>query len=323
MITALAVQIIKMGKQLLYHIGFSFIIGWLLIAIPKHVQAQNPPGSTVSKDTVATYDYDTLLKEQYRINYMPDKDTLEFLRPFFTANICEPGNYNHIQYKRWQRQADSLNLVTKKGIVIRLKTIKGAIHEKESYLLSHLKSIDEIMDCEFVPVPVYGLTYNIADYKDGANLKKYFSLDTSGDISYVVLKNKRMIGLARYEAIYLPKGLQQVVNSTKEDSISYHMVMDINKEPLAIRESVYKGRINFFGCLIQDHLVRATGFEGIRMIGSGNTTVTRNVFYKEYQWITIDAFFLHYTPGPRNKPYIRRMISDAYANRPKQNGRES
>ena len=260
-------------------------------------------------DTIKMFTYDTIIKNNFNSDYIRQQNIIDLFSPFFEKDICEPGNYNHPKYRSFISHANSLIANTKRKIWENIRQnpkYKSACHDTSiEPLAEQMRDISELKNCTFIPLPVYYPTLNIVLYSNEPNIKQFFDLDTSA-IIYRVFKNNKMIGFIKR----FTNGVSKIQCYYPEDSLSYNMVVELNKEPIGIKRNSFKGSFENFGCLINNHLVFALCSQGNEKRVNENTgEIVKDVFNRECHMITADEYYLNSNSG---RSYLSKWVEDVY-----------
>jgi len=101
------------------------------------------------------------------------------------------------------------------------------------------------------------LSYNVAGYKKGENLIKYFNLDTSKTI-FRVMKDNKLLALIRYQ-----RGFSSILEVVGRDSINYNQVIASNQDPIGLEDELLLSKyrssapISTFGYVLNKQLFYA------------------------------------------------------------------
>ncbi|WEK18519.1 MAG: hypothetical protein P0Y49_17150 [Candidatus Pedobacter colombiensis] len=158
-----------------------------------------------------------------------------------------------------------------------------------------------------VHLPVYYLTPNIALFKDGENIAKYYNLET-GRLKYAIVKNGTLFGLIDYY-----NGETKLIPVSKADSIGYSEIIKLEKTPIAFKNFIAKdpnnvgGKIEMFGYLLDDHIIFSMYYEQERGQELPEK-VDKTTFIKTYRMELAESFY----SSEKEYPIIKQFIDSSY-----------
>lgn len=189
--------------------------------------------------TQKTYTYDTILKaNSFPGGYKNDSSMIKFFSPYFTSDICEPGNTKHHTYQKFSSDAKR----SANDALIKLsQTIQAGDVKTKKEIEARLKNSNDLKNCRLEQVMVYYLTPNVVLYDTSSNIKRFYNLDTS-NITYKILKGNKIIGIVNY------KNGKSIFKSFYDfDSLSYYQVLFLKKKPIALKNDFNLSEINVAG----------------------------------------------------------------------------
>ena len=258
-------------------------------------------------DTLVTEVYDTLLTiTDYNFGYVRDQKMVDFFTPHLFKDLCNPGDYNHPVYVEFMRKGAALKEAALNDIKKQLP--RDPLMREE--LLTQLKSLDELNECELRQLTVYAISPNIVLYNGENNISRFFTLDTSR-ITYRILKGPRLIGFLHNRKGYNTVSVISVPPS--EAILSYNKVMSLNKEPIGIindlklLNSQGPELLDFFGYVKSDRVMYALYSYG-NLTHHSNTAPPVHVTYQEWRVESLDVLFNKGGSYPR----IKQILDSRY-----------
>lgn len=245
---------------------------------------------------------------EYTLRFVKKADVIKFFAPYFEKNIAWPGNVKHPAYVNLMAKAKKQSATVKAEYIKRFKD-----HPDFDIIGKKLGGITAINQCEFDPIPLYYLTFNIVQYHQEPNISQYYNLDTS-EITYTVSQKNTIIGLVTFNKGTIGK-VQLMQN---RDSLNINHIKLSGKQPIALLNTIYPPqdvhttRITDYGYVEQGHIVLSLCRKGtfVKQGGGADNYADKDdgktIFIDECKAETIEEY------GLNNPSYFFDRIRGAY-----------
>ena len=262
---------------------------------PQSNKTENVKESTVkgrgnALDTIVRRKTALSVNSTYQIKYTRDERIANLFSPYLVKDIVSPGDHSHSVYLRRVKEAMEILPKAKSELVKRMKTSSTFKERLEQLNINNEADINSI---NFVHFPVYYVTPNVVNFRDGENFANYYNL-SRGILKYLMLRNNKLIG---FLDVNNDKGNFTVATIAIHpfELESYNEIVRLGKVPIGIKQSVSTsdkvgaGHIKTFGYMDQGHLVLSLYSQAtVKNIGG---VASEPVFIKFYSLETAEHFF--------------------------------
>lgn len=257
------------------------------------VVSKNPPdkvGTTKSynpKEVFELLNY-TEPNKNFNFSYAADTAIINILKPYFVKGLCNPGNVTSQSYLSFRQRA-------KYQLDTILKYINIKSHIDSSYIHKKTKNLKDLDGCSFESVPLYFLSPNIAAYKPGENIAKYFTLDTVNYLFKVKKDGEAIAIIYRNSANKIDFLTNSGVDTAFENSFRY-CTDTLQQIPFFLNTqiSVDGSGFGFLHCAyIKKNKLYTIDYLPGRYNRFENGKLVREIFHKAYVLSSIEWYYIN------------------------------
>lgn len=241
--------------------------------------------NSVTVDSVVTRVRELSYSKEYINSYKAIAFDEANLKPHFIPDINSPLDRNSDKLKSLFDNKDETIKEIKKSL---LQANKNPLAQKRMSVV--FRDSLELQKLRFEQIPVYYLTANIYNFKQGENIAKYFNLQTNRK-TFLAFNGKNLISLVDYY-----NKVARLIIPNRHLKENFIEISSISAQPIGIDLFIYDNpertaaNIFMWGAVVNDKLVFA-------FLDEMNKTIpvsagkTENKYEKEFTLTLADAFF--------------------------------
>jgi hypothetical protein len=266
---------------------------FLVHAQKGYVQTATIKGRSNAIDTIVKKKTELSFGKVFPNNYKREESVVQILRPYRVSEMINPTNRSHPLYRARMKNADETLNTAKSDIAKRMKASK-TIRERLSQV--NIFNETDLNAVKFIYLPMYALTANIADFKNGENIAKYYTLGLGG-FKYLMLRDNKLIGYLDYYVESDQKTAFFLARPREVEIVD--QLLKLGKTPVGFGRTIsteikYVGAGNGYmlGYVEQGHIVFVYYQESIVQQSGFDSNVSPDPrFYKFYTTETAESFF--------------------------------